>query len=106
VVPSEDPIKTALKQADQAANECRDKRLRGELPSHVASTDCSNPRIVEAFNNAHYRYMDLIFVYVARRREVGGRIDRKELTDDQGNVEIARAFSELVEAERRRDAGK
>jgi hypothetical protein len=46
--------------------------------------------------------MDLISLYLAKRREVAGRIDRKELTEDQGSVETAKAFSELVEAERRR----
>jgi hypothetical protein len=40
------------------------------------------------------------------RSAMAGRIDRKQLTDDQGNVEIARALSELVEPERRRAAGK
>lgn len=36
----------------QAVNECRAKRLRGELQTHLASAQCSNPTMIAAFQEA------------------------------------------------------
>ncbi len=97
-------LKAAFREMEVAANECRAKRLRGELPSYAASANCSNPRIVQAFARAHYRYMDLIDVYTAKRFEVATRQDRKEMTEDQANAEIMKAYAKMIEDERRRDS--
>ena len=89
-----------------AANECKAKRLRGELPSRVASARCSNPRIIQAFNDAHYRYMDLIELFTDKRLQLALIEDRNKTPEDQADAESAKLFADLVEAERRRDSGE
>ena len=54
---SQDPIQQALKVTVQAADECKAKRLSGQLPSHAASVQCANPPMLQAFKTANYRYM-------------------------------------------------
>lgn len=104
-VAAQDPVQWALKVTAQAAEECRAKRLRGELPSHAASVQCANTPMLQAFNSAHYRYMDLIQFFAAKRLELATLIDRGELTEQQGQAEIQEAYAGIQETERRRDRG-
>ena len=50
----------ALDQAEHAVDECRTRRLSGELPNFAAAVQCSNPRMIQAFSAVSYSYMDLI----------------------------------------------
>lgn len=103
---AQNPLQWAAKVTMQAADECRTKRLRGELPSHAASVQCANPPMLQAFDTAHYRYMDLIKAFAAVRLEVASRIDRGELTEQQGEVQIQKAYAQVQAIERQRDEGK
>jgi hypothetical protein len=96
----------ALKVTAQAADECRNKRLSGALPSHVASVQCANPPMLQAFNAAHYRYMDLIRFFAAKRLEMATKIDRSEMTEQQGQVETEKIYASIQAAERQRDAAR
>jgi hypothetical protein len=49
--------------------------------------------------------MDLIQLFAAKRLELAARQDRNELTQEQADVEGAKIYESLVEAERRRDSG-
>lgn len=100
-----DPTKIAMKETETAILECRAKRLNGELKTYLASAQCANPRIMQAFSGTHYRYMDLIALFTAKRAVVAERMDRNELTEIQAQAENTRIFSETVEAEQRRDRG-
>jgi hypothetical protein len=101
--PAEDPLTVASKAAISAANECRAKRLSGELKTYVESVECSNPRIVEAWSAANYKYMDLVKSFAAKRLELARRVDRGELSEDQNQRQIADFYSWLRAEERRRD---
>ena len=101
--PVKDLMQRAAKITEQAANECRVKRLRGELPSHAASVQCANPPMLRAFNAAHYRYMDLIQFLAAKRLEFATKIDHGELTEQQGKAEIQKVYASVQAAERQRD---
>jgi hypothetical protein len=105
-VPDQDPIKAAVQETIQAANDCKARRLRGELPTHVASTQCANPRMIQAFNSAHYRYMDLIQYFAAKRLEIAARVDRNELTEAQADTQITNTYASITDAERQRDAAR
>jgi hypothetical protein len=105
-IPDQDPIKAAVQATIQASNECKAKRLRGELPNHVASVQCANPRMLQAFNSVQYRYMDLIQYFAAKRLEIAGRTDRNELTEAQAETQIASAYASIADAERQRDAAR
>jgi hypothetical protein len=100
----QEALNRATKQAQAAINECKAERLNEELSTAAASVQCSNPRVIQAFDAVHYRYMDLIRALAEKRLEVAQKIDRKELTEDQAQVEYAKLFMELLAAERQRDA--
>jgi hypothetical protein len=105
VTPEQDPMQWAGQVTVQAMTQCREKRLRGELPTYIASAQCSNKTIVAAFNQVHYRYMDLIQSFAEKRIEIAAKQDRRELTDQQGQVETTKAFAAIQDIERRRDSG-
>jgi hypothetical protein len=102
----QDPMQWALKVTAQATNDCRNKRLRGELPSHAASAQCANPAMLQAFNTAHYRYMDLIQTFAAKRLELATKIDRGEMTEQQVIVETQKFYASIQATERQRDAAR
>jgi hypothetical protein len=101
-----DPMKIAMKQTETAIMECRAKRLNGELKTYLASAQCANPTIMRSFGAANYRYMDLIAMFTAKRAVIAEKIDRGELTEVQGQAENTKIYSEVVEAEKRRDSGR
>jgi len=96
-------LAAAMKETEIAINECRAKRINGEIKTFVESSKCSNPRIIQAFSAAHYRYMDLIALFTAKRLQISERVDRHELTEIQAQLENTKIFTEIVDAERRRD---
>ena len=96
----------ASREASAAAADCRSRRISGELKSYAASAQCSNPRILRAYLTVHYRYMDLIHQWVAKRAEIAERQDKGLLTDAQANLEGAQFFSSLRDTEMRRDRGQ
>jgi hypothetical protein len=83
--------------------ECRNKRLSGELKTFVESVNCSNPKFVAAYHNAHYPYMDLIGLITAKRLEVAEKIDEKKLTEGQAQLENAEFMVHVVNIERQRN---
>jgi hypothetical protein len=91
-------------EAVTAINECRAKRLAGELKTYVESVRCSNPRIVQAYTRANYRYMDLIALFTAKRMLVSERLDRKQISEVDAGVENQQAFADIVTEEKARDA--
>ena len=93
----------ALDQAEHAVDECRTRRLSGELPNFAAAVQCSNPRMIQAFSAVSYSYMDLINVLAEKRLALAQKIDSGKLTEDQADVENAKLYLELAVAERRRD---
>ena len=103
---SQDPIQQALKVTVQAADECKAKRLSGQLPSHAASVQCANPPMLQTFKTANYRYMDLIQFFAAKRLEMATKIDRGEMTEQQGQVEIQKIYASIQATGRQRDAAR
>jgi hypothetical protein len=79
--------------------------LRGELSTHAASVQCSNPTMLAAFSEAHYKYMDLIEFFAAKRLELAAKIDRGELTEQQAQLESNKLYASIQETERQRDSG-
>jgi len=102
--PSQDPMVIAQNEMVAAITECRNKRIDGKLKTFVASAKCANPRIVQAFSNANYRYMDLIAAFNAKRLEISERVDRKQLTEADAQIETQRLFASIVEAQKQRDS--
>jgi hypothetical protein len=78
-----------------AVKECKEKRLSGELKTYVQSAMCSNPRVVQAFSAVDYKHMDLIEEFVVKRRELAEKLDRGEITEAQGERELAVASKRI-----------
>lgn len=100
----QDPMVIAQAEMVAAITECRNKRIDGTLKTFVASAQCANPLIVQAFSKANYRYMDLIAAFNAQRLQISERVDRKQITEADAQVEIQKLFASIVEAEKRRDS--
>ncbi len=62
--------------------------------------------MLEAFNAAHYRYMDLIRFFAVKRIELATKIDRGEITEQQGEVEGQKLYASIQATERQRDAAR
>jgi len=104
--PAQDPMAIAQTEMIAAITECRNKRIDSKLKTFVASAQCSNPRIVQAFSNANYRYMDLIAAFNAQRLQISERVDRKQITEADAQVETQQLFANIVEAEKQRDSAR
>jgi hypothetical protein len=102
--PPQDPMVIAQNEMVAAITECRNKRIDGTLKTYVASAQCANPRIVQAFSRANYRYMDLIAAFNAKRLQISELVDRKQLTEADAQVETQKLFASIVEAEKQRDS--
>jgi hypothetical protein len=97
-------MQAAGNEAGAAINECKSKRLSGELRSFVQSAQCSNPRIIAAFKKANYRYLDLVTLMTAKRMQIAERLDRNQMSEADANVAYQQAFTDIVTAEKARDA--
>lgn len=98
-------MQQAAAQMASAITECRNLRLSGHLKNYVASAQCSNPRIIEAYRKAGYRYMDLIVAYAAKRLELSEETDQGMLTEAQGTFQLSQFYSGLIDRQRQRDRG-
>lgn len=99
-------IFNALQEAEAASMACKNKRLSGELKTYIASAECSNPQIVAAFQKAGYRYMDLIYLFTAKRRALAEQVDRGVLTGAQEEIQTAQFMAWIADEERRRDGAQ
>jgi hypothetical protein len=100
----QDPTVIAQNEMVAAITECRNKRIDGTLKTFVASARCSNPRIIQAFSKANYRYMDLIAAFNAKRLQISERVDRNELSEADAQLENQKLFASIAEAEKQRDS--
>jgi hypothetical protein len=68
-------MKQAREIARSAMQECKDRRLRGEIRTYVDSVRCSNDRVQAAYRDASYPYIDLVGLYTAARLAGAEQID-------------------------------
>ena len=93
-------------EASAAIADCRSRRLAGQLPTYVASTQCVSPRIINAYQRAGYRYMDLVADIEARRQEIARQIDLNQITEAQAMARLNQFIDAMKVRERQRDAGR
>jgi len=84
-----------------AVKECKAKRLSGELKTYVQSAICSNPGVVQAFSAVNYKHMDLIQGFVAKRLELAEELDRRQITEAQGERELSDLANRIRAEEQR-----
>ena len=105
--PSQQMIgQAAWQKVNAAIAECRQKRLEKEINGFKASAECSNPKIIAAWQEAQFPYMDLIFVFTAARVVGGENVDKGKITEAELNLELAELNSRIVAEEQRRNLAK
>ena len=88
--------------ADAAVRECDEKRKRGELKSFKAAAECSNPKIHSAWKEAGDPNIDLLNVWLAARLVCAEKVDKKQVTEAEYQLELAELDSRLTNEKRRR----
>jgi hypothetical protein len=96
-------MKEATAIASAAVKECRERRLSGEFKTYVQSSQCANERIVQAYRDAGYPYMDLIAVTTAARVVASENIDHGRVSEAEAQLQLAELFTRIANEERRRD---
>jgi hypothetical protein len=82
--------------------ECRDKRLKNVLKTHVDSVQCSNTAIVAAYTMAGYPYMDIVRTFTDKRLDLAAQLDKDNLTQIDEQQQIEDTMVAMVKAERER----
>jgi hypothetical protein len=100
------PLDEAAREAQSAADECRAKRLRGELKTFEEAARCAGDRIMQAYSDANYKHMDLIAKVMASRIALGAKVDRHEVTEAEAQVRFQKILADAQETERLREVGK
>jgi hypothetical protein len=90
------------KTAEAAVAECNAMRLHGELKTHKASVECSNPKIFAAYREAGDPNLDLLNVYLAAQLVGAENIDRKRVTEAEYQLQLAELESRLTKERQRR----
>ena len=83
--------------------ECELKRIGGELKTYAESTQCSNPMIVAAHQEAGDPAMNLVYLLTAYRLAVAERIDKGALREAEANLMLAQLVSRINTERLQRD---
>jgi hypothetical protein len=85
--------------------ECRDRRLKREFKTFRQSAECSNPKIMAAYESAGYPYMDLVRVLLDVRLVAADNLDKGVITEIQAREQSSEFERRLTsEDQRRRNA--
>ncbi len=85
--------------------ECEMKRIRGEIKTYVQSTQCSNPVIIRAHEDAGDPAMNLVYLITAYRLAVAERIDKGVLSRTEGNLMLSQLMSRINTERLQKDIG-
>jgi hypothetical protein len=85
-----------------AAEECRNARLSGALNGYLASVQCSNPRIRDAYQRSGFPFMDMIDLLNAVRAADAEKIDRHQMSEAEAGLHYAEVNSQISEQIRQR----
>lgn len=98
-------MEVPLQRSRQAIEECRERRLRHELPSFQASAECSSPKIFAAWREAGYQHLDLITAWLNAREQASAEVDQNRLSPKDFERRMAELTNRLTAEENRRRSG-
>jgi hypothetical protein len=90
-------------QANSVFAACERAREAGRYPTHRAAVECAVPKVQEAYREAAYPYVDLLYIRIEARRRGAGKVDQGEVTEAQYQQDIA-TLEARIEAEEARRA--
>jgi hypothetical protein len=82
-----------------AIEECNARGRRGEFSARAALAQCSNPGIIEAYRKSGYPHIDLIGIFAAHRLVLAEKLDRREITEAEAQLDMARTISAISHEE-------
>jgi hypothetical protein len=97
-------IKAADKEATAARQACLKRYEAGEL-TMAQSVECSNPKIIAAFEGANYPYMDLLRLGMDARLAGAQKVDRGDLSAEEYQRQLTELRKRIAAEMRRRNSG-
>jgi hypothetical protein len=82
--------------------ECNEKRLKKEVKGFVGSVRCSSPKVIAAWRQRKYPYMDLVDVYEAARLVGAENVDKGRISEAEYNLQLAELRSRFTAEGQRR----
>jgi hypothetical protein len=98
-------MQAPIERSRAAIEECRQRRLRGEIKTYKESAQCSNPQIFAAWKAVNYPHMDLITAWLDAREAESDKVDQKQITPEQFERDMDALTVRLTAEERRRRGG-
>jgi hypothetical protein len=95
-------IKAADAEATAARQACLKRYEAGEM-TMAQSVQCSNPKVIAAFEQADYPYMDLLRLGMDARLAGAERVDRGELSADEYQRQLTELRKRIAAEMRRRN---
>jgi hypothetical protein len=105
--PTDTPaIKAASERMRDIHAQCEARRRNGELTSVTAVERCAEPRVIAAYQEAGYPYMDLIRFAEAARLAGAQKVDQGEIGEDEYDHQRLKLRDRLAAEINRRNAEK
>jgi len=82
--------------------ECNDKRIKKELKGFKAAVECAGPKVIAAWRERQYPYMDLIELYEAASLVGADKVDSGRLSEPEYKLQLAELRSRMTAEEQRR----
>jgi hypothetical protein len=99
-------MQQAAKEAGAAVGHCKNRRMHSELKTHAQFAACANQAIDVAYQRAGYPYPDLTAALNAKRMDIAQRLDKKQITESQGNKEFSEFSDQMAQEEIARDKAR
>jgi hypothetical protein len=94
----------ARDQGEAAFAACERAREAGRYPTHRAAVECAVPKVEDAYREAAYPYIDLLYVRIEARRRGAGKVDAGEVSEAQYQQDVATLEARVRAEEARRAA--
>jgi hypothetical protein len=82
--------------------DCQQRRASGEITTSVGFVQCGQDRIRQAMVESGYPYMDLVDLIGAYRMALAVRVDKGEMSKEEGNLQLAELRTRIATEEHQR----
>ncbi len=101
--PKQAALQEASRKMEAAVLECRELRRRKTLKTFKESAECSRPKIIAAYQEAGYPYMDLIILFASARMAGAENLDKGKNTEAEVQLQMAELQKRIGAEEQRRN---
>jgi hypothetical protein len=101
--PKQAALQEASRKMEAAVLECRELRRRKTLKTFKESAECSRPKIIAAYQEAGYPYMDLIILFASARMAGAENLDKGKNTEAEVQLQMAELQKRIGAEEQKRN---